>query len=159
MAGYSSLTPWYLPCTAFTRYRTRENGLCPQQQEASHPPGFAVGCHVWRHPTRGWCGHGFPGGMWGSSLPRVCLCPTIQGPPTGMACSFIRKVLSEKYKEKHHPLSCQSNSVTGSSILMYFHLVAFFVIFSVVIINIVPIISQDAFSTLCKDFSMSVESF
>lgn len=41
---------------------------------------------------------------------------------------------------------------------MHFHLVAFFVIFSVVIINIVPIISQDAFSTLCKDFSMS-ESF
>lgn len=59
-----SLTPWHLPCTAFSRYRTGENGLCPQQQEAGHPIGSAVGCHVWGPPPRRWCGHGFPGGTW-----------------------------------------------------------------------------------------------
>lgn len=52
-------------------------------------------------------------------------------------CEHVRS--SERYykesKEKHHPLSRPSNSITGSSILMYFHLVIFSVIFSVVVIT------------------------
>lgn len=86
MAGYSSLTPWYPHHAQPSQGTEQENGLCPQQQEASHPPGFAVGCHV-EHPTRRMAWPWLSGGMWGSSLPRVCLCPTIQGPPTGMAAS------------------------------------------------------------------------
>lgn len=58
-----SLTLGHLSCPAFSGYRAGEDGLCPQQQTASHSTGSAVGCFIWRFTARRWSSNGLFGGI------------------------------------------------------------------------------------------------
>lgn len=64
--------------------------LCPQQQEASHPPGFGSGLVYGDILQEDDVAMAFLEVCGDHPFQECVFCPTIQGPPTGMAASLER---------------------------------------------------------------------